>query len=238
MNFWVKRLIIAIIIAGLAFAAIDNIGFLMSLDEKLFSDNSSEDVDTEASSGVVSTDAATLAAKKKPDQIKKPKVKTESKNAAAEGLSRFYASINPSDSKGPRIKNGTVFLPDANGDLEKIMRARRKVTRPLPKKWHGIKKSRSFRKGHTLYQKLTEYAKEDGLQVIWRLNRDLLVKDPFRIDKDILKIANKIGQALSGHFEGGVTTYFCNKHRAIVLMEYTNPYLDKQCIVLNEKYKQ
>jgi len=239
MNYWVKRLIIAVILAGLAFAAIDNLDFLMSLDQKYFSDDSSEQVseNNETSTAKVGGDNASAKQANSKAKVKKPK-KIESKNAAAAGLSKFYASINSKgDGKGPRIKNGIVFLPDPAGDLDKIMIARRKVTRPLPKKWHGTKKSRAFRKGHTLYQKLTEYAKEDGLQVIWRLNRDLLVKDSFRIDKDILKIAHKIGLAINGYFPGGVSTYFCNKHRAIVLMEYSDKYLDKNCILLNEKYK-
>jgi len=240
MVYWIKRLIIAIILAGLAFAAIDNIDFLMSLDKQTFTDD--VDVKKQSSDNNKSTEENTAkesSSETPPKTVKKnPPKKIESKNAAAEGLSKFYASINSKDDgKGPKIKNGIVFLPDPTGDLDKIMIARRKVIRPLPKKWHGIKKSRAFRKGHTLYQKLTEYAKEDGLQVIWRLNRDLLVKDSFRIDKDILKIAHKIGLAINGYFPGGVSTYFCNKHRAIVLMEYTDKYLDKHCILLNEKYK-
>lgn len=235
MIFWVKRLILAVLISGLAFAAIDNIDFLMTLDQQLFSEKSSEQSPTDDKSidkdtAKQDTDKAVTVKKKTP--------KIKSKNAAAEGLSKFYASINSKgDGKGPRIKNGIVFLPEPIGDLDKIMIARLKVIRPLPKKWHGTKKSRAFRKGHTLYQKLTEYAKEDGLQVIWRLNRDLLVKDSFRIDKDILKIAHKIGHALNGYFPGGVSTYFCNKHRALVLMEYSDKYLDKQCILLNDKYR-
>ena len=112
------------------------------------------------------------------------------------------------------------------------MEARRMVTRPLPKKWKGTTKSYAFRKGQTLYQKLSEYAKKDKLEVIWRLNRDLLVKDPFRINKNLFKMAYQIGQAISGHFPGGVSTYFCYKHRAIVLIEYSNKYLNKQCILL------
>jgi len=234
MNFWIKRLIIAVVIAGLVFATIYNIDFLTSLDQELLSDDTSvpktaEDADKQGSD------------KSTPEQIKVPKTKktpkVQSKNAAAEGLSKFYASINSKDTKGPKIRNGVVYLPDPAGDLDKIMSARRKVIRPLPKKWRGTKKARSFGKGHTLYQKLTEYAKEDGLQVIWRLNRDLLVKDAFRMDKDILKITKQIGQALTGYFPGGVSTYFCYKHRALVLMEYSDEYLDKHCILLNDKYK-
>ncbi len=227
MNFWLRKLIFGVILGGIAFGVLNNLEFLLSLDETFFLGSDSEQV-----TAAENAQAATKLAEqnKNPQRTKK---KEEYKNAAAEGLSRFYASINAkSDGKGPKIRNGVVFLPEPHGSLSKLMEARRMVTRPLPRKWHGQKKSQAFRKGHTLFQKLSKYANDDGLEVIWRLNRDLVVKDAFRINKSILKMAYQVGQALNGHFKGGVSTYFCYKHRAIVLIEYSDEYLEKQCILL------
>jgi toxin co-regulated pilus biosynthesis protein Q len=226
MRFWLRYIIFTVIIIGLAVAAYLNMDLLLSYIE----DTPAEQV---ASSSDKKADSASTEATKTKKKAKKKQPYT--KNAAAEGLSRFYASINPDDKgKGPKIRNGVVFLPDPTDNLEKFMEARRMVTRPLPKKWKGTKQSYAYRKGETLYQKLSEYAKQDKLEVIWRLNRDLLVKDPFRINKDIFKMSYQVGQALSGRFAGGVFTYFCYKHRAIVLIEYANKYLDKQCILLKK----
>ncbi len=226
MNFWLRNLIFGVILAAIAFALITNFDFLMSL-----SGTTSPTEET-----VVTVDDSSENAQKKPPRKAKKLEKVESKNAAAEGLSRFYASLNPDlENKGPKIRNGVVYLPDPTGDLTKFMEARRMVTRPLPKKWKGIKRSYAFRKGHTLYQKLTEYAKKEGLEVIWRINRDLVVKDPFRINKEITRMSFQIGQALNGQLECGVTTYFCYKHRAIVFVEYPEKYLDKQCLRLRPK---
>ena len=41
-----------------------------------------------------------------------------------------------------------------------------------------------------------------------------------------------VGKAIEGHFENGLSIYFCNKHRAIVLIEYSIPYLTNECILL------
>ncbi len=237
MNFWIKRLIIVITLLGLITAALFNLDFLMSLDEKFFGDKTEvNQVENNIADGTNTTVDGNQATDKPtngntPQKNKKDK-EAYSKNAAAAGLSRFYASINPEEDDGPKIINGLVFLPKPKGSLEKYMEARRMVTRPLPKKWKGSKKSFAFREGQTLYQKLTEFAKKDKLEVIWRLNHDLLVKAPFRINKSLFQMAYKIGQAMSGHYPGGVSTYFCYKHRAIVLIEYTNKYLDEQCILL------
>jgi len=220
MNFWLRNIILGIILVAIAFALLSNVDFFISLTGNTKPVNE-ESVSTE-------TD------KNKHQNSKVTNKNTSySKNAAAEGLSRFYASLNPDlADKGPKIRNGIVYLPDPKGDLKKILEARRMVTRPLPKKWQGIKKPQPFREGQTLYQKLTEYANEEGLDVIWRLNKDLLVKSPFRINKEITKMSLQIGQAVNGLFEGGVATYFCYKHRAIVFIEYQNDYLDKECLLL------
>jgi len=224
MNFWLRNLIFGVILAAIAFALITNFDFLMSLGGTT--------PPTEEAVVTVNDTTPTDSQKKTSNKANKHE-KIESKNAAAEGLSRFYASLNPDlENKGPRIRNGVVYLPDPTDDLDKFMEARRMVTRPLPKKWKGVKRSYSFRKGQTLYQKLTEYAKNEGLAVIWRINRDLVVKDPFRINKEITRMSFQIGQALNGQLEGGVTTYFCYKHRAIVFIEYPEKYLDKQCLRL------
>ncbi len=229
MNFWLRNIIIGLILAIIAFALITNMDFLMSLGEE--TSTVEEPVITTANN----IDEGNKALTTSKNKVSKTERKAN-KNAAAEGLSRFYASLNPDlENKGPKIRNGVVYLPDPKGDLTKFMEARRMVTRPLPKKWRGIKRSYAFREGETLYQKLTEYAKKDGLAVIWRINRDLVVKGPFRINKEITRMSLQIGQALNGQLEGGVTTYFCYKHRAIVFVEYPEKYLEKQCLRLKPK---
>lgn len=160
------------------------------------------------------------------------KEETKSKNAAADGLSKFYASLNSDMGSGPRIKNNVVYLPDPKGDLVEQLKAIEMVTRPLNQTWRGSKESRPFRPGETLFQKLSEYSNDDGLEIIWWLNRDFIVKDAFRIDKSILKTAYQIGQAVGGHFPNGIRTYFCYKHRVIVLIDDEVPYLSNECSLL------
>lgn len=137
------------------------------------------------------------------------------------------------NSKGPKIRNNIVYLPDPKGDLAKILQAREMVVRPYRDNWRGSVESRPFRSGETLNQKLTEYSEKDGIDLIWWLNRDYVVKDPFRIEKDILKTAFQVAKAIEGHFESGLSIFFCNRQRAIVVIESApHPFLDEECIVL------
>jgi len=215
--------ILGLFVIVLVYFFIANQDFLLSLGDKYTNSDETAELVEE---GVNTDTTETTTPKKKPK-------KKESTNAAADGLSRFYASINSDmGSKGPKIRNNVVFLPDVTGDIVPILEARRMVVRPLRKNWKSARASRSFRLGETLFQKLSEYANEEGLEVMWWLNRDFVVKDAFRINKDIIKTAFQVGNAVQGHFVNGISTYFCYQHRAIVLIDLEVQYLNDQCTLL------
>ena len=102
----------------------------------------------------------------------------------------------------------------------------------MRRSWTGKTDNHPFRLGETLYQKLSEYSKSNDVELIWWLNRDFIVKSPFRINKDIIKTSYQIGKAIEGHFENGLSIYFCYQQRAIVIIEYDIPYLAKECLKL------
>lgn len=154
-------------------------------------------------------------------------------NAAAKGLSRFYANLYGDESgDGPVIRNNIVYLPDPKGDIEEILKARERNNEPLRPSWEGNTKTHPFRKGETLFDKLSEYAKESNIEIIWWINRDLVVKDTFRINENIMTTAYQIGRAIEGHFENGLRVYFCHKQSAIVFISKSNSYVKKECLLL------
>lgn len=221
MGFWIKNIIFLVILLGLAVYVFANYEQLTAMVE-----------------GEPVTETIQTSDDKNTEVIEPPQRKTKpvSKNAAAEGLSRFYANLHGDDDEdGPRIRDNVVFLPDPKGELEKVLQARAKVTRPLRKNWRGQKASRPFRIGSTLNQKLTEYAAEEGLEVIWWLNKDFIIKDPFRINKELLQTAFQIGQGVAGHFPDGLNTYFCFNQRSIVFIEGNRDFLTQECRLLTSK---
>jgi len=222
MNFWLRNIIFGSFLIVLAYLLFEN-------QEVLFPASEND--------RTVSEEVAVVKPSDKAKMIKKaPAKQSKSKNAAAEGLSRFYANLHgDDDSSGPKIRNNIVYLPEPKGDIVKLLEARRMVTRPLRRNWRGSNENHPFRLGETLFQKLSEYANDEGLEVIWWLNRDFLVKDPFRINKEIIKTAFQVGKAVEGHFQEGIEVYFCYQQRALVLINLDIPYLDEECILLPEK---
>jgi hypothetical protein len=227
MGFWVRNIIFAIILIALAYAFFANQDFLSLLDGPSKQQAPTELVE-QKEGGPKPATTTTITPKPQYQQGRK------SANAAAEGLSNFYAKIygDGISKNGPRIRKNIIFLPDPVGDLVEILQARGTLVRPYKKNWQGTTASRAFRTGQTLYQKLAEYAKQDDLEIIWWLNKDFIIKDPFRIEKNILKTAYQIGEAVSGHFPEGISSYFCYRQRALVFINEAPKYLNDECSLL------
>jgi hypothetical protein len=228
MNFWLRNIILGTLLVVLAWAFFANQDFLLSLDHPDNQTTNTEQTATVNSSEAVDPALAVDTEKTRPRASRR-------KNAAADGLSKFYANLyGDMDDKGPKIRNNIIYLPDPKGNLEKLLQAREMIVRPYKKNWQGSIKSRPFRKGETIYQKLAEYSANDGIELIWWLNRDYIIKDPFRIEKNILKTSYQLGKAIEGHFESGLSIYFCYRHRSVVIIEsMTSPFLDEECTLLN-----
>ncbi|MDO6506779.1 hypothetical protein Q4506_07915 [Colwellia sp. 4_MG-2023] len=208
MGFWIRSAIIAAILIGLAIAFFLNKDLLLSSNQD---------------------DAQSLTAEAS-DAIKK-QLKSKRPNAAAEGLSNFYAKVY-GDKEDRKIVNNVIFLPEPEGDLVKILQAKQISTRSYPRSWRGTEENRPFRKGETLYQKLSEYSSSEGLDIMWRLNKDFIIKHPFRIDNDIINTAKKIGNTISGHFPEGINSYFCYRQRTLVFVNESMEYLNDECLHL------
>ncbi|MFT6193813.1 MAG: hypothetical protein ACJASU_000712 [Cognaticolwellia sp.] len=225
MKFWLRSIILGLLLIGLASALLLN-------TEPLFS-NSQEPADKVVTTTVdiyQAEQAESLAQEETLDAKK-------STNAAADGLSNYYASIRGDmTGDGPKIRNNIVYLPEPEGDLEKILTARGLITRPLPKYWIGETDNHPFRLGETLFGKLSEYAGDNNIQVIWWLNRDFVVKDAFRINKDIVTTYYQVGKAIQGHFKNGLSVYFCYRQRTIVVIEHNTAYLEKECLLLPNRH--
>lgn len=239
MGFLIRNIFFAIILIGLAYTFFANQDLLLSLNGSLEQEASTEtvrpkEVTPKSIPKTTTTSTAPITSTTKNTKYQKVR---EPVNAAAEGLSNFYAKIygDGIGKKGPKIRNNIIFLPDPHGSLVEILQTREMEVRPYQEGWQGTISSRPFRKGQTLYQKLAEYAEQDDLKVIWWLNRDFIIKDAFRIEKNILKTAYQIGAAVSGHFPEGISSYFCYRQRSLVFISEAPEYLNKECVLLKSK---
>jgi hypothetical protein len=154
--------------------------------------------------------------------------KTEG-NAAAKGVSSFYASIRDASKQLIDDKN-VVQLDEPSQNLNIILERRAKVVKPSSPNWRGEEKPRRFTKGDTLKQSMSSFADQEGIALIWNLNRDFIVKDNFRVDDNFVSTLHQVGRAIDSEFEFDVFTFYCHKERSAVITEKPTLYIQQNCV--------
>ena len=155
----------------------------------------------------------------------------DTKNAAAEGLSRFYSSIR-NQVKNNESDQYVLKLQKPDQTLDSVLKDRTRTVDPMPANWAGKIEPRRFEDGSTLKDILDEYAKSEGIQLYWYLSKDYVVKDYFRVDSDFTSALYQVGRAINDDFEHEVYTYFCYKQRAAVITELPSEFVRTNCIKL------
>jgi hypothetical protein len=149
----------------------------------------------------------------------------------ASNMSDFYADYRLS-SRNPRVEELGDFVMGVKiveAPLGERLKKMESLQKPASGRWVGEHKHRTFKAGSTLRSAITDYAQSEGMQVIWELDQDFIVKHPFQLDDSILGSLNKIGKAIDANFDGEVKAYMCPRQRSLVITSKSNEYLEKQC---------
>lgn len=149
----------------------------------------------------------------------------------SENMSNFYADYRLS-SRHPRDENLGDFVMEvkvSDKPLGERLKKMESLQKPVSGRWVGEHKHRTFKAGSTLRSAITDYAQSEGMQVIWELDRDFIVKHPFQLDDSILGSLQKIATAIDTSFDGEVKAYMCPRQRSLVITAKNSEYLAEQC---------
>ena len=156
----------------------------------------------------------------------------QSKNAAAEGLSRFYSSIRNQVQNNTERDQFVLKLKTPGKTLDSVLAERARTVDPMPISWTGEIEPRRFENGATLKGVLNKYAKNEGIELYWYLSKDYVVKDYFRVDSSFTSALYQIGRAINDDFEHEIYTYFCYKQRAAVITQLPSEFVRTHCLRL------
>lgn len=151
--------------------------------------------------------------------------------SVSKGLSEFYSEFRMSATDPLKEEQGDFVLdtagvdPDLDGTLEKMA----SKTRPVDSNWTGEYKFRSFDEGNTLREAISQYAQDEGMQLIWNLEQDFVIKHQFQLDNTIAGSLAKIASAIDSSFEGEVKAYLCAEQRSLVVTAEETDFLKSQC---------
>ncbi|MFT6897271.1 MAG: hypothetical protein ACJA13_001677 [Paraglaciecola sp.] len=149
----------------------------------------------------------------------------------SQNVSDFYANYRLS-SRYPAEENIGDFVnvvKVSDKPLAQRLKKMESLQKPLSPNWAGDHKHRSFKAGTTLRGAITDYAQSEGIQLIWELDRDFIVKHDFQIDNSVIGSLSSIARAIDSNFEGTVRAYVCSKQRSLVITNTKSAYLRENC---------
>ena len=149
----------------------------------------------------------------------------------ASNMSDFYAAYRLS-SRSPskeELGNFVKAVKISEKPLSERLQEMENLQKTVPQRWEGDHKDRIFKAGSTLRNAFTNYAQLEGMQVIWELNKDFIVKYPFQLDDSILGSLKIIANAIDASFDGEVKAYMCPRQRSLVITSKSSEYLNENC---------
>jgi hypothetical protein len=153
------------------------------------------------------------------------------KKSISSNMSNFYEDYRLS-SRHPREEELGDFVMEVKTSDKPLGERLQKIEslqKPASGRWVGEHKHRIFKAGSTLRSAITNYAQSEGMQVIWELDQDFIVKHPFQLDDSILGSLKMIAKAIDANFDGEVKAYMCPRQRSLVITSTSSEYLKKQC---------
>ena len=151
--------------------------------------------------------------------------------SVAKGLSDFYREFRMTANEPERSEGADMVLDltPSEQSLDDRLQSMSSALKPVYSRWEGEYKYRTFRAGNTLREAISSYAEQEGMQVIWDLNQDFVIKHQFQMDNTVAGSLAKIASAIDSNFEGKVATFVCPKQRSLVVTEKVTEYLNTQC---------
>jgi hypothetical protein len=159
-----------------------------------------------------------------------PSGQTKQKSVS-QGMTDFYAAYRMSSVKPFKDDIGD-FVMEVNPSktpLNQRLKNMESIQSNISSQWVGEHKYRSFRAGSTVREAITDIAQSEGLQVIWELDKDFIIKNQFQMNNTVTGSLAKIARAIDGSFENEVLAYICPKQRSLVIMENTSTYVTEHC---------
>ncbi len=166
------------------------------------------------------------------DKISTPQPEgADQRKNPAKGLTDFYTEyrLSATDPQEEELDDFVIGLNPPRESVGNRLRNMENSGKSPANGWVGEHKFRSFKPGKTLREAITEFAQAECMQVFWELDQDFIVKNHFQVDDTITGSLHTLAKAIDSNFDGEVATYFCPKHRTLVITNESNAYLQNNC---------
>jgi hypothetical protein len=151
--------------------------------------------------------------------------------SVSKGLSEFYREFRTSSNEQIKESSGDFVVDVSNSEatLDSQLKAMSSDHKPTNRRWVGEHKQRTFKAGGTLRESISSFAEQEGMQVIWDLDQDFVIKHHFQVNNTVAGALSDIATAIDSNFAGEVKTYLCPEQRSLVVTENKTKYLSASC---------
>ena len=154
-----------------------------------------------------------------------------SDNPVAKGVAKFYAEVRQAVKPGStRLDDYTIELPESVLSVVDRLEDRAQKVKPAPSTWQGKVKKRTFNENDTMKTALENFARAEGVAIIWDLKYDYIIKNHFSERGNLKSLIDKVSRVVSTDYSGNVYSYFCPKERTLVLSDKKGDYLEQACV--------
>ncbi|MFC4700166.1 TcpQ domain-containing protein [Glaciecola siphonariae] len=102
--------------------------------------------------------------------------------------------------------------------------------------WQDNYKARAFAKDSTLMDNAMMYVSEEGMELIWHLNQDFVVRHRFISHNTIAGMLGELAGAVDANFVRTVQVYYCDVQRVMVITDKEDAVLEDRCMRLSQTY--
>jgi hypothetical protein len=155
----------------------------------------------------------------------------ENKDNISDNLAIFYEEfrLTSSDPIKEEFGDFVVALEPSKKTQSQQLVAITSVENPPEQTWAGNYQVRSFAQGTTIKTEAMKYAEQEGVQLIWDLSQDFIIRQRFLSENSLVGTLDEIAGAIDANFIPEVNVYFCHKKKTIVVTEKAGPYVEENC---------
>lgn len=154
----------------------------------------------------------------------------------AEGVAKFYSTFRKSFMPGAtQLDEYTIELPEQDSSVTDKLQVRGAQVKPAKPNWNGERMRRSFKENDTLKTALEKFGDNEGVEVIWDLKYDYIIKNHFVESNNFRQLIEKMSRTVNNDYDGNVKGYFCPQERAVVITDDPEQYVSEFCELTTSK---
>ncbi len=149
----------------------------------------------------------------------------------ADNVSNFYSEFRQSSRDPISERYGDYVIAHAVSDkpIRDQLQKMQGSSLPDTGNWRGSFERRSFSEGSTLFTESQAHVLKNGMNLIWSLNQDFIVKHRFVSENTVAGMLSEIASAVDANFVNTVKVYFCDANSTFVVTDKKDDYLVANC---------